>query len=463
MSSLLDLDSATAALISQLVLEDIDDIRRSSKGKGSEYSPLSNEECAFQAFADEVHQAVRYVQDLELARSVDHALELDQPVLAVLSVVEEGTRDDRLYAEALQNERPLPAQSEVQRLMEDPEFDPGHGRLLLNRLMVLSRRDGRDTVTDAAPSSSSQIVDVQRNDSLELAQRPDHWQMSRQVQCVICGERLRSSASFTATCGHFYCHECIANLARSCIGDESLYPLQCCRQPLPMEGPEGLFAQLERRLRCSLREKVTEFATPSANRMYCPRPTCSVFLGSNANRTADVRCASCGTDVCVSCKQTAHPGERCGENEALEQVKALARERHWQTCPGCARIFDLQQGCFHMTCLCRTQFCYVCAALWKNCRCPQWEETQLLNTAERRVENEMGARARVVAPEIFQRRVEERVERLRYDHDCADGHRWRRRDGRARCEQCHKMLPEYLLLCRSCGIAACVRCARNRL
>lgn len=155
-----------------------------------------------------------------------------------------------------------------------------------------------------------------------------------------------------------------------------------------MDGPLGVSAQLDLRLRLSLRKKATEFSTVFKDRLYCPQPTCSVFLGSTAVLTGNVACLRCNTSACTRCKQVTHPGEGCGENAAIEQVKALAREQHWQTCPGCSQIIDLQQGCYHMTCRCRTEFCYICAARWKNCTCPQWEEARLLNTAEQRVENE---------------------------------------------------------------------------
>ncbi|KAF8155218.1 hypothetical protein K438DRAFT_358015 [Mycena galopus ATCC 62051] len=443
MSDLFEIDTATAALISQLTLDDIAAIRDSSKGKAREGSPLTDTECALQVYAEEAQDALRFFQDLELARSIDNALELDQPVLSVLAVVEDGLRDDHMYAEALANGRELPPQSEVQRLMEDPDFS------LLSQDVKDSADDGDDADNDDPHGPEIQVV---------------HETRPTRAYCIICRDDLRGPVSFMAPCKHFYCRQCISNLATACIGDESLFPLQCCRQNFPMDGPQGVFGQLDLRLRLSLRKKIAEFGTLFKNRLYCPRPTCSVFLGSVADRTnSQVVCPLCTTEVCVSCKQAAHPGEMCGENEAIEQVKSLAREQQWQTCPGCSQIIDLQQGCYHMTCRCRTEFCYVCAARWKSCSCPQWEERRLLNTAEQRVENEMGAHARAAAPAIFQQRVEQRIERLRYVHDCANGHRWSRRNGRGRCEECRYMLPEYLLVCRSCGIAACVRCARNRL
>jgi hypothetical protein len=38
---------------------------------------------------------------------------------------------------------------------------------------------------------------------------------------------------------------------------------------------------------------------------------------------------------------------------------------------------ELSTGCFHMTCRCKAQFCYLCAARWKSCACVQWNERRL--------------------------------------------------------------------------------------
>ncbi|KAJ6452665.1 hypothetical protein C8R45DRAFT_1065263 [Mycena sanguinolenta] len=432
----LDIDAATAALIAQFTLDDIAEIRDGSKGKAREETPPSDAEWALRAYAEEVEDMRRFIHDLELARSIDAALELDQPVLAVLSVVEEGLREDRVYAQALEQGHPLPPQSELQRLLEDPDF--------------LRLGDDVQDIPGDADGAPNELLHV-------IHETPTR------SHCVICRDDFLAQTLFMAPCNHFYCRQCLSNLATSCIGDESLFPLQCCRRNLPMDGPNGVFSRLDFRLQVSLRKKTVEFGTLFRDRLYCPQPTCSRFLGSTTEHQDKTVCPRCGTEVCVACKEAAHPDKRCGEDLAIQQVEALAREQHWQKCPGCTQLIELQQGCYHMTCRCRTEFCYLCAARWKTCACPQWDEARLLNTAEQRVQNEMGARARVVAPAIFQHHVEQRIERLRYEHDCANGHRWSRRNGRARCEECRFMLPEYLLVCRSCGIAACVRCARNRL
>ncbi len=184
------------------------------------------------------------------------------------------------------------------------------------------------------------------------------------------------------------------------------------------------------------------------HRIYCPSPTCSAFLGSSENIQGDIYCPACHTSVCSACKQRAHPGERCPEDTATLAVRAFAAEQRWQTCPGCRGVIELHTGCYHMTCRCRTEFCYVCAERWKNCTCPQWDEDRLVEVVQRRVEEEMGPRAAVAQPVAFQRTVQQRVAQLRDNHDC-DVHRWRRRNGGAQCEECYHFLREYILVLTS--------------
>lgn len=78
------------------------------------------------------------------------------------------------------------------------------------------------------------------------------------------------------------------------------------------------------------------------------------------------------------CKQTTHPGDTCSETTAILAVRALAKAEKWQTCVGCNAIVELLQGCYHMICRCGAQFCYLCAAPWKQCQCPRWDENRII-------------------------------------------------------------------------------------
>ena len=105
---------------------------------------------------------------------------------------------------------------------------------------------------------------------------------------------------------------------------------------------------------------------------------------------------------------------------------------------------ELTHGCYHITCRCSKQFCYLCAETWKNCTCPQWDERRLLVTARARVERELPADRPLPPAPRLQELVTQAAERLRVDHECA--HWWVYRSGAGRCEHCFHYLPKFLLV-----------------
>ncbi|KAH9921942.1 uncharacterized protein BXZ73DRAFT_91646 [Epithele typhae] len=144
--------------------------------------------------------------------------------------------------------------------------------------------------------------------------------------------------------------------------DETLFPPKCCQTPLEVSAGR-------------------EFTT--ADRVYCHIPTCGAFLGPRkAHDSAavppslinDYACTACGDHTCKSCKTAAHPGRACAEADLQRDVLALGRAEGWQRCPACGHLVELNEGCYHITCRCAKQFCYLCAATWKECGCPQFHD-----------------------------------------------------------------------------------------
>ncbi|KAL1719404.1 hypothetical protein EV715DRAFT_272792 [Schizophyllum commune] len=428
-----DLDRVTARLVAELALEDLAAINGRRKGKAREDVPPTDEDVAMAEQLLIYEAMLQAMDDFRFAESLDDALEADARVLAA----EQAATDDRRFAEALANGHDLPHRSRAQELAEQGcvEVEPG--------ACVTST----GATSQATPSTSN------------LGGKTDRII----IECIVCMDDIATQQRVQGPCGHFYCRGCTRQLVTAALQDESLWPLRCDNRPLPIPAIRALLDSATQR---TFDARSAELSTPATRRLYCPNATCSHFLGATDpdGVRSNVRCPRCSTLACSSCKERAHPGAACGENQATEAVRALARASGWQTCPKCKNIVELSQGCFHMTCLCRAQFCYLCAVPWKRCSCRQWDEHRLLDTAEQRVENELGARARQAAPDVFRERVAQRVERLRYNHDCgADGHRWRKQYGGGRCESCHDRLALFLLFCRDCAMAACVRCARNRL
>jgi hypothetical protein len=254
------------------------------------------------------------------------------------------------------------------------------------------------------------------------------------ADCIICGDPIRHLERFSAPCSHWYCRGCLVDLVEASTKDETLHPLQCCRQPFAVGSVLGF---LPPELRSRFHEKSAEFATPPTSRLYCPNQTCSAFLGSSSGHRPEITCTYCNTRVCSACKNLVHPDEDCAENARTLLVKSLASDMGWQTCPGCHAIVELWQGCYHMTCRCSMQFCYLCAAQWKTCDC-----RRLLYNAEGYGDRAQqgGVRPAVPVERICQRGLELQGGRGCLEHD------WRFRFGSGRCEECRENFPMYLMV-----------------
>ena len=70
-------------------------------------------------------------------------------------------------------------------------------------------------------------------------------------------------------------------------------------------------------------------------------------------------CDNCESEFCGKCLLTRHEGD-CDKHE----VEFFESNLHYRQCAKCKFIIEKNQGCNHMTCRCKYQFCYVCGADW---------------------------------------------------------------------------------------------------
>ena len=159
-----------------------------------------------------------------------------------------------------------------------------------------------------------------------------------------------------------------------------MFPPRCCGRPIPLQ---SVRSHLTRELIQLFEAKTIEFGTP--NRVYCSNPRCSRFLAAQQGKAMDhfssrIRTClapGCKAETCISCKAGVDRGTSsfhvCQKDADNQDVLALAKQAEWARCPGCEALVELNLGCFHMTCRCKTEFCYRCQEKWKSCRCPQWD------------------------------------------------------------------------------------------
>ncbi|KAH8156640.1 hypothetical protein CIB48_g11610 [Xylaria polymorpha] len=350
-------DDESLSLIFSLLHEDALQVKSRSKGKQAE-GALSDADLALQLYAEELKQANMYVSDRRMTKSMQEAVQTDIDALLECQRVESVAQRDRQIAVACSEGR-------APRLTQVPiDTHPGVPELeseFLEKLSVIYVTG----IDETASHSESSSWAASRKPKT-IPQRP----------CTACGDMKHFVDLARAPCRHEYCRECLDNLFQTAMLDESLFPPRCCRQAIPVDA-NRLF--LSGDLVQQFKKKSIELST--LNRIYCHRPTCSTFIPPSTIKDGVARCPKCRFHTCITCKGATHRGD-CPADAALQQVLQVAREERWQRCPQCSTMIELNTGCFHITCKCRAEFCYLCAARWKTCRCAQWEEHRLYERAQ---------------------------------------------------------------------------------
>lgn len=145
-------------------------------------------------------------------------------------------------------------------------------------------------------------------------------------------------------------------LVEASTQEESLYPPRCCRKPIPRSSFEQYMSPV---LASLFLEKSIEFST--LKRVYCAKPTCSQFLGplTKRNPPHSYSCSStkCSTQTCSRCRSEVKPHvlHTCHTDGGSKQVISMSRKTGWVQCPGCDQMVELMSGCYHITCICKTQ------------------------------------------------------------------------------------------------------------
>ena len=191
--------------------------------------------------------------------------------------------------------------------------------------------------------------------------------------------------------------------------DENHFPPRCCLQEVPSKVVHN---HLPNSLQNAYLEKTAEYATPPGDRWYCPSPHCSKWIDRRHVPAVGgtIGCYHCNTAICVICRGEAHAyGAECPQDFGLEATLEVSERNGWQRCYACHAMVELTDGCRHITCKCKAEFCYVCGERWRTCSCTEvdrarrqqqiQERRDALTAEEREVEEAIAAVARAEARE----------------------------------------------------------------
>ncbi|KAI0818334.1 hypothetical protein GGR55DRAFT_694546 [Xylaria sp. FL0064] len=252
------------------------------------------------------------------------------------------------------------------------------------------------------------------------------------VECVSCLDEFPPRRTVRVPC-HSYCIPCFQRLISSACQNEQHWPPKCCLNPIPSH---TIHSYVDSTQWTEYRDRALEWNQPVSDRIYCSQPECSLFIRPEHVILARgvARCAD-GHYTCTLCRNAAHEGDACPQDEDVARTNELAEEAGWKRCPRCAAFVEHADGCQHMTCRCGAEFCYVCGASWHTCACTMTHLTTYLREAEaRRLERadreaheeaELAEALRLVAE--FEREEEANAAAQRERERQLAEERWRRR------------------------------------
>ena len=114
------------------------------------------------------------------------------------------------------------------------------------------------------------------------------------------------------------------------------------------------------------------FVTENKCTRYCPAPDCNYAVISQSMKQADIIC-KCGFDFCYKkqCKYRAHRPISC--DILIEWYSKIGTDESdlWmklntKSCPKCKVSIQKNDGCNHMTCMCKYEFCWLCMGDFRN-------------------------------------------------------------------------------------------------
>ncbi|MCO5578541.1 hypothetical protein L7F22_032384 [Adiantum nelumboides] len=311
------------------------------KGKSREDASLKDEEVAFKLYAEDLEAYLLRQEDIHLARSL----------------VESNDSDD-------------------ESLQEDNELDEVAWKD--REIALCAAGSGRTPVTaaNATPSQTCHLLGDKASCSNSISREPTTTNSHRgepsssQLQeCVICCVTVPRDAMYIASCPnrHTYHSRCLLALIHASMKDESLMPPVCCKVRID----ENLFLPLlNEEDRDEFIRKREEFGTK--DRLYCNNVSCSEFLGAVEREAKQLKkCDRCGNETCKACKGPWHGYKSICAGDSDEAAIDLLRDIGMQRCPCCLRMVELIDGCYHITCICGSEFCYLCAEDWGMCSCEQ--------------------------------------------------------------------------------------------
>ncbi|KAE9368753.1 hypothetical protein N431DRAFT_63747 [Stipitochalara longipes BDJ] len=443
-----DLDDKTAELIYQLLFEDSEQLMNNDHGE-SVLDP--DVQFAMQLVREEAERIRSILRDHQVAELIGQGVDPDEAGRRFAVVTAPAGETGEVESVADEERTATGAHNNDNQALPNIEEAPGAGQENFDYRLTAQEAElwGNDGSTFLAYGELEIKSTTSNNEEVKNEMEIDR------TRCTSCMEMVDFSHVVIIPCGHEYCQDCLQDLFNRSFIEEELFPPRCCKQPIPLESIQTV---LKPEMEQLYHSKKVEFE--SKDRTYCSNTECLTFLPPDGVKDGVAECLICQTRTCTLCKTSSHEGD-CPEDENGRLLEELAAQEGWQSCPGCHRLVELTIGCYHMICLCRVHFCYLCQATpWKSCECPQWDDERLYDRAAEAVNAQNGGARAAQPPALLD--IHRMADQLEGRHNCQHTH-FRSLRGTHECQMCHESMPEWVYDCQQCHLQLCRRCRRNRL
>ncbi|TLD37419.1 zinc knuckle containing protein [Venturia nashicola] len=235
--------------------------------------------------------------------------------------------------------------------------------------------------------STPQTLRKSPSRSISLFASPPPASPPVKFECITCLDDVPARRTARLECKHRMCHSCLKRVFTLSTTDPQLMPPRCCTEKeIPLAHVDKLF---DVKFKLLWNRKFAEYATK--NRLYCPRKGCGIwikpkYIGKDKTTGREIGiCKECKTEVCKKCNMKWHGRRECDNDEGTKRVLELGKEQGWKRCYNCREMVQLAEGCNHLRCRCKAEFCMVCAKKWKTCDCPWFNLPQELNVENARM------------------------------------------------------------------------------
>lgn len=183
--------------------------------------------------------------------------------------------------------------------------------------------------------------------------------------CMICDRELPNEALISLECHHFFCRECYAEYLKTSL-DEGVACVftTCPMSDCPLIVTETLFKLLltENLFKLYRKQLLSSFVDLNASIKWCPGKDCTFAVEFPKMTTRNITC-KCGFSWCFYCRREAHEPISCKQlvkwNQLSndEDIDSQWMFVHSKPCPSCHSNIEKNEGCMHMTCKCKHEFC----------------------------------------------------------------------------------------------------------